>query len=162
MLLVGLVLGVLLMHHVPAGHGGHGQVDGHAATASQQPSAPQQPSASQQHTVTSQQHAVAGAHARTAAEHRTTVNAATDQHGLHDPAARAGSIDAIPAPQHDPLHLCLAILAGIASVLLPLLGKVSRPVVPVPAPRRGIVRARPRAPPSPVPRRLAVLCVLQR
>ncbi len=157
MLLVGLVLGVLLMHHVPAGHGGHGQVDGHAAAASQQHAA-----ASQQRATASQHHTGAGAHARTATEHRSPVEAATDQHGLRDPAARAASIDAIPAPQHDPLHLCLAILAGIAALLLPMLGKVSRPVELVPAPQRGIVRARPRAPPSPVPRRLAVLCVLQR
>ncbi|MCX2729369.1 hypothetical protein OOZ19_03880 [Saccharopolyspora sp. NFXS83] len=120
--LILLVLGVVVMHHVPA----------HSAA----------------HRAPSTAHAASGAGL---AEHEMTAAS------LGAPVAVAG---APSMPAHDPLHLCLAILAGLALLLLPLLGNAIRPV-PVLAGSAAVpVRSRPRAPPS-VPRRLAELCVLR-
>lgn len=117
--LILLVLGVVLMHHVPAHSASH--------------------------------HGPSAAH--------TSVDAGPGEHNMAAEAARA-VIEAPPMPAHDPLHLCLAILAGLAVLLLPLLGNTIRHA-PSPAGAAAIpVRSRPRAPPS-VPRRLAELCVLR-
>ncbi|GAA0503552.1 hypothetical protein [Saccharopolyspora thermophila] len=85
----------------------------------------------------------------------------------HPPAAAAHHVAPV---EHDPgpaapdhgllLHLCLAVLTGFVVLLLPLLHRALRA-----AHERGdhlVTAARDLfRPPTPVPRRLAALCVLQ-
>ncbi|MEU6264480.1 hypothetical protein [Saccharopolyspora shandongensis] len=65
------------------------------------------------------------------------------------------------APDHGLLHLCLAIAAGFIALLLPLLHRIASASAenPKPVAIRAFTLFRP---PTPVPRRLAVLCVLRR
>lgn len=84
---------------------------------------------------------------------------------VHDVAVPDG-VPAAPAPHGEDhselLHLCFAVLAA-GSVLL-LIALAWRPgVTPPPGRIRrvGVVRSWSRGPPLPVPRRLALLCVLR-
>lgn len=130
--LILLVLGVVVMHHVPAHSAGH-----------------RAPSTA--HTAIGSGSLDQSTAALGSPEHQTTAALGSPEHRLGVPAM----------PAHDPLHLCLAILAGLTMLLLPLLGTVIRPVQVVAGSAAVPVRGRPRAPPS-VPRRLALLCVLRR
>ncbi|MCI2421745.1 hypothetical protein MOQ72_30345 [Saccharopolyspora sp. K220] len=66
-----------------------------------------------------------------------------------------------PMPDHGLLHLCLAIAAGFVLLLLPLLRRIASALA---EPSRLLMRTalEQLRPPTPVPRRLAVLCVLRR
>ncbi|WP_190823231.1 hypothetical protein [Saccharopolyspora pogona] len=65
------------------------------------------------------------------------------------------------APDHGLLHLCLAIAAGFIALLLPLLHRIASALAETPKPLAITAFTRFR-PPTPVPRRLAMLCVLRR
>lgn len=215
-LLVVVVLGVLLMHHVPVEHahnGGRGEpanltaADGRiapAAHAGGHGTAVDSSDARGAHALASAAGGANGhgAHAERGAgmpgggptsahdspkPHATVPGVAAGGsgqpaalsaegghsavHGAHvtaDAAAapdrgdRGPSLSSAPAPDHGPLHLCLAILAGFAALLLPLLGSAPRPAAAATGPLPATTRPGSRAPPSPVSRRLAVLCVLRR
>lgn len=84
----------------------------------------------------------------------------------HQPAA---AVQTVAVEHHEPpadsdhsaLHLCLAIIAGFLVLLLPQLRRILQAAAELP---RGLAVALPvlLPPPLPVPRRLAVLCVLRR
>jgi hypothetical protein len=120
LLLVALVLGVALMHHIPAsgGHGAHGNAAAVAAA-----------------------HSAAADHGSCPCDHVSPAPADDTGHAM--------------------LHLCLAIIVGVAVVVALWLRRVLRPAV------QSLNRVLSRAgrerfrPPLPVPRRLAVLCVLR-
>ncbi|QIZ33665.1 hypothetical protein [Saccharopolyspora sp. ASAGF58] len=65
------------------------------------------------------------------------------------------------APDHGLLHLCLAIAAGFIALLLPVLHRIASALAGTPKPLAITAFTRFR-PPTPVPRRLAMLCVLRR
>ncbi|MEV0053404.1 hypothetical protein AB0H34_23245 [Saccharopolyspora shandongensis] len=91
------------------------------------------------------------------------------QHHQSHPSAAMATHSAMPtehseppaAPDHGLLHLCLAIAAGFIALLLPLLHRIASASAenPKPIAIRAFTLFRP---PTPVPRRLAVLCVLRR
>ncbi|MBB5157672.1 hypothetical protein [Saccharopolyspora phatthalungensis] len=93
---------------------------------------------------------------------------AQHDHAHHAPAAVATAAmptpdhgEPPPAPDHGLLHLCLAIIAGFFALLLPFLRRIASGFAELPGllARTALDRFRP---PTPVPRRLAVLCVLRR
>ncbi|GAB2678026.1 hypothetical protein GCM10027271_43750 [Saccharopolyspora gloriosae] len=159
--LILLVLGVVVMHHVPAHSAAHRAPSAHSALgavpAEHPPTAvPESAEHEPAAALGSAGHpavvlGVASPERAGAAEHEV----------IAAPGASGVVLDAPAMPAHDPLHLCLAILAGLAMLLLPLLGGAIRPVPVVAGSAAVPVRSRPRAPPS-VPRRLALLCVLRR
>lgn len=130
-LLAVLVLSVVVMHHAPM-HG-TSKTAAPASTAAAVPASPGTPHSPHGHNPNEPQIAPA---------------TATGQEHLQAPSG------------HGLLHLCLAILAGLALLLVAAKG------ILLPAPP---ARAGPRmptalgwlAPPVPVPRRLATLCVLR-
>lgn len=91
------------------------------------------------------------------------------QHDQPHPSAAVAMHSATPtehgeppaAPDHGLLHLCLAIAAGFIALLLPLLRRIASASAENPKPLAITAFTRFR-PPTPVPRRLAVLCVLRR
>ncbi|MEV0697214.1 hypothetical protein AB0I53_04755 [Saccharopolyspora sp. NPDC050389] len=91
------------------------------------------------------------------------------QHHQPHPPAAVAMHTAMPAehneppaaPDHGLLHLCLAIAAGFIALLLPLLRRIASASAETPKPLAITAFTRFR-PPTPVPRRLAVLCVLRR
>lgn len=92
-------------------------------------------------------------------------------HESHPPAAPAAAAmhagmpterrELPAAPDHGLLHLCLAIAAGFIALLLPVLHRIASALAGTPKPLAITAFTRFR-PPTPVPRRLAMLCVLRR
>lgn len=180
-LLVLVVLGVLLMHHVPIGHGGAHPTasagSGHLPAAAQHDhdsgtSTGAPPDAARAGhsdrpgaTTTAHRAHPESAPPRPATGHRqhpaSPIGGAADHRALVQEDGESPMLGAVPEPGHDPLHLCLAVLAGFAALLLPSLGRALQPLAAATAPAQPIARSRPRAPPS-HSRRLAVLCVLRR
>ncbi|WP_148272033.1 hypothetical protein [Saccharopolyspora spinosa] len=80
---------------------------------------------------------------------------------MHHAGMPAGHGEPPAAPDHGLLHLCLAIAAGFIALLLPLLHRIASALAESPKPL-AITAFTHFRPPTPVPRRLAVLCVLRR
>jgi hypothetical protein len=97
--------------------------------------------------------AAVATHAAMTTEHAQPPAAAvvmTTEHG-ESPAA----------PDHGLLHLCLAVVVGFLAFVVPLLRRASGASAELP--KRLVLASLDRfRPPTPVPRRLAVLCVLRR
>ncbi|MBE9375960.1 hypothetical protein IQ251_16030 [Saccharopolyspora sp. HNM0983] len=128
LLLLALSAGMVLMHHVPGGHGEH-----HSPAAA----------ASTEHGAAPPAHA--------APDPAAPAHAAADQTG-GEPG---------PVQLDDLLHLCLAIIAGAALLLLDL-RRNRGPLHGLPTIRTPRVHpVSRRRPPPPVRRRLAELCVLR-
>ncbi len=136
-LLTVLAFGVIAMHHTPLAHADEAR---HAPP----PAASSVEQGQSSHGVDRQ--LPAGAGENSAGENSASTASAADDH---------------PAEGHGFLHLCLAILAGAAAVFALLVQKGPLPSLRSwvrSAIRPGIWRFRP---PLPVPRRLALLCVLR-
>lgn len=126
-LLLALTAGMVLMHHVPGGHGQH-----HPAAAATAP-------------ATSD-------HGQHQSAHEAPPTAEQAQHNTDQPG---------PVQLDDLLHLCLAIIAGAALLLLNRLrNRGALPGIPAVRFSPPLPRARRRRPP-PTRRRLAELCVLR-
>ncbi|MER7013581.1 hypothetical protein ABT324_19365 [Saccharopolyspora sp. NPDC000359] len=95
-------------------------------------------------------HHVPAQHEQSHPPEAAVVQTAATEH--HEPPA---------TPDHDALHLCLAIVAGFLLLLLPQLRRLLRIAAELP---RALLVVLPVLvpPPLPVPRRLAALCVLRR
>lgn len=134
-LLVLLAFGVVAMHHAPMAHAG----------GASPPGTPPPVSA-----------------AHHAAHDSVGPNQPMSASAGGDTATHVPLVDEADQPgvDHGLLHLCLAVLAGAAAVVI---ASLALRILPATASLRssipmGIGRARP---PPPVPRRLAVLCVLR-
>lgn len=92
---------------------------------------------------------------------------------VHDPVVAIGGAPDMAEPEpgqghgghgrsaHDLLHLCLAVLVGGVAIALALFTLRRSGVTSVPKARPAFLATGSRAPPLPVPRRLALLCVLR-